>query len=191
MPNNPDLKHRCWRHPALFAVLLVSTCAVADAQVSDMDLSGIAVGELGKVQSQTILLNAQAARAEAQRSIRGAGSSSTQAISPPEQARDNPVPAVPTTSSQQDLPVIKAITGTSNKLRATLLFSSGVEVDAVTGERDLPGGFRVSRITLEGVVLERSGERFLLGFSDRVPGSVGLAPPSSQPALPGLTPRQY
>lgn len=190
MPNNPDIKLPWWRPLALFTALLMSSYAAADVQVGDANLSGIAVGELGQVQSQTILFNAQAARAEAQRSIRGASSSSSQALNIPEQTQGTSA-AMPTTSSQPDLPVIKAITGTSHKMRATLLFSSGVEVEAVTGARDLPGGFRVAQINLEGVVLERSGERFLLGFSDRVPGSVGLAPSPSQPAMPGLAPRQY
>ncbi len=175
----------------MLTAVLVSACVASDAQATETDLSGIVVGELGKVQSQTILFNAQAAMAEAQRSITGGTTSSNQAVSFPVQTLNTPAPAISTASSQQALPVIKAITGTSDKLRATLLYSSGIEVDATAGSRDLPGGFRVAQITLEGVVLEKNGERFLLGFSNRAPGSVGLAPPSVQPAMPGLAPNQY
>ena len=96
------------------------------------------------------------------------------------------------TDSQQELPVVKAIFGSAKRLRATLLYSSGFEVDADASARELPGGFRVANLTVDSVTLEREGKRYPLGFSNVPPGSASSGnnpisssiPPASM--LPGL-----
>ncbi len=160
----------------------------------DSNLSGLNVGELAIVQSQTILFKAQAERAKAEQSING---------------EVNPVNAEyplgniqPTTASvrnaetQQGLPVVKAVFGSGKRLHATLLYSSGFEVDADSSSRELPGGYHVVTLTVDNVTVERGGKRFPLGFSNRPPppSSDTYNPtshgPPSLPNLPGLIPSQ-
>lgn len=194
MPNNPDLKLP-WSLPlGLLITVFVTACIAGDAMAGP-DLSGISVGELGQVQSETIMFNARAERAKAERSVGSGDSNSDQVVSSPTQIPIGATGLVSTPAPAdlryQELPVIKAITGSTNKLRATLLYRSGIEVEATAGSRDLPGNFRVAQISLEGVILEGSGgKRFLLGFSDRAPG-VSQATTPTPPAMPGLAPGSY
>ncbi|WP_374439838.1 type IV pilus biogenesis protein PilP [Pseudomonas panipatensis] len=183
--------------------LAASICFVlTNAWADDASLSGISVGELGKVQSETILLKAKAERLKAERESNGEDTSSRTQQAPngfPGAFMQQPTqPAAPSpsrASTEPDLPVVRAITGSSRRLQATLLFSSGYELDASAG-KELPGGYRVSQITLDGVFLEREGKHYPLGFSDRPP-SPALQPlqqnsavQQSLPALPGLVPAQ-
>ncbi|OLU25492.1 hypothetical protein BVH03_17720 [Pseudomonas sp. PA15(2017)] len=191
MQNNPELKKPWCPHLALLTALLVASFISTHVEAAQADLSGINVGELGIVQSQTILFNAQAERAKAERAAGSGAASSNPVSSYPAQIPASPPMSADQPPRQQDLPVIKAITGSSNKLRATLLYSSGIEVEVTAGSRDLPGDFRVAQITLEAVVLERSGKRFLLGFSERAPSSVSYLPASTPPAIPGLAPAEH
>ncbi|MGP0172700.1 type IV pilus biogenesis protein PilP [Pseudomonas sp. NCHU5208] len=188
MPNNPpDLKLPFWLPLVLLVAMFVASCIANDAQADVADLSGIDVGHLGKVQSQTILFNAQAEQAKARRSITENGGSNEQSGGPSTQV---PMPSpAPGNSAQaitqyQDLPVIKAITGSPSKLSATLLYKSGVEFDVAAGSI-LPGNFRVSHISLDGVTVEGNGKRFLLGFSGISPSTSGSASSPVAPALPG------
>ncbi|WAJ37250.1 type IV pilus biogenesis protein PilP [Pseudomonas sp. GOM7] len=188
MPNNPpDLKLPFWLPLVLLVAMLVASCIANDAQADVVDLSGIDVGNLGKVQSQTILFNAQAERAKARRSIAENGGSSGQSGDSNTQVHiHSPVPgnSAQVTTQFQDLPVIKAITGSPRKLSATLLYKSGVEFDVVAGS-SLPGNFRVSNISLEGVTVEGNGKQFLLGFSGISPSTSGSTSSPVAPALPG------
>lgn len=98
--------------------------------------------------------------------------------------------------SQPELPVVKAVFGSAKRLRATLLYSGGVEIDADTSSRELPGGYRVAILTFDNVTLERSGKRYPLGFSNTppvVPGNANnpaVSNTASAPVLPGLIPGQ-
>jgi len=163
-------------------------------------LPGVNVGELAIVQSQTILYKAQAERAAAERSIKGEGNQVTAQPS----ATFVPLGGLPpstsaplhSTDAQQEPPVVKAIFGSAKRLRATLLYSSGFEVDADASSRELPGGYRVAILSLENVTLERGGKRYPLGFSSTPPASLrnlnNLAPSitPSAPMPPGLIPGQ-
>lgn len=173
--------------------LLIVAAFATNAFATPSELSGISIGELGKVQSETILLKAKAERAKAEREMKGEPTPSVQPVST---GMSNPFPApqpmqyLPSESkaaAKSDLPVVMAVTGSARRMQATLLYSSGIEVDALIG-RELPGGYRVAQITLDGVTLERKGKRFPLGFSDQAP-SVAIQPPAlTQPAnaLPGM-----
>lgn len=173
--------------------LLIAAAFATNALATPSELSGISIGELGKVQSETILLKARAERAKAEREVNGESPASPQAAGT---VLSNPFPAaqpmqyLPSeskTASGADLPVVKAITGSSQKMQAALLYSNGAEVDAVAG-RELPGGYRVVQITLDGVTLESKGKRYPLGFSNQAPSAANQPPALSQPAnvLPGL-----
>lgn len=163
-------------------ILLTLWMPIAGAQTAT-DLSAISVGELGKVQSETILLKAKAERAKAELEANGT------LPSPPQPVTQFPTvgltPAMTATSPgprQSALPVVKEISGSGQKLRASLIYSDGSELDAKPGS-ELPNGFRVQQITLDGVVLTKEGKRYPLGFGNRV-----VSQP--QQSLPGLLPGQ-
>ncbi|MGZ0718190.1 type IV pilus biogenesis protein PilP [Pseudomonas sp. AP19] len=157
---------------------------------AENSVSGVNVGELAIVQSQTILLKAQAERAQAERSINGDDNHST-AQSPasfsPQGLLPSPITATRATDTQQQLPVVKAIFGSARRLRATLLYSSGFEVDADASTRELPGGYRVANLTVDSVTLERDGKRFPLGFSNVPPGSTSSTNNPVSSSIPSAT----
>ncbi|WP_016971654.1 type IV pilus biogenesis protein PilP [Pseudomonas tolaasii] len=167
---------------------------------AESTVSGINVGELAIVQSQTILYKAQAERAAAERSINGEdnhlATPSSAAFMPQGNFPPPVTPAIRSADIQQELPVVKAIFGSAKRLRATLLYSSGFEVDADASSRELPGGYRVATLTVDNVVLERGGKRYPLGFSSTppvTPSNTDNPTPSSTssaPMPPGLIPGQ-
>jgi len=153
------------------------------ALASVPDLSGISVGALGKVQSETILFKAQAERTKAELEANGTLPNAPQPVA------QFPAPGLTPTMTATSpgprllaLPVVKEISGSGQKLRASLIYSDGSEVDAKPGS-ELPNGFRVQQITLDGVVLSKEGKRYPLGFGNRV-----VTQP--QQSLPGLMPGQ-
>lgn len=157
--------------------LVALACSYAIA--SPPDLSGINVGELGKVQSETILFRAQAERAKAARDIDGALTSSSTAVGGLEGMTAQQAPIL-REAGEPALPVVRTISGSSKKLQATLLFAGGIELDTTAG-REIPGGYRVVQVSLDGVTVERQGKRYQLGFSNQAPTRMSAVPPT----LPG------
>jgi len=148
------------------------------------DLAGINVGELGKVQSETILFKAKAERIKAEREATATAPSTPPAVDAFPTAGFQPALAVTAPGPRQSaLPMVKEISGSGQKLRASLIYSGGGEIEAKPGS-ELPDGFRVLQITLDGVVLGKGGKRFPLGFGSRA----GMLQP--QTSLPGLNPGQ-
>jgi type IV pilus biogenesis protein PilP len=170
---------------------LAAALAMANAHAADESLSSINIGELGRVQSQTILYKAMAERREAQQKAEvNISDSLPPAVEMP--GGQTPTPPVETSSQESSLPVVKAITGSSQRLRATLLYSGGAEFDTTIGSK-LPGGFSVHQLTLDGVVLSRRGQLYPLGFSNRISsaGSTTGIRTAAQPFnLPGQVPGQ-
>ena len=167
----------------LSLLFLACWLPITSALAAVPDLSGINVGELGKVQSETILLKAQAERTNAQLEANGILPNAPQPVA------QFPAPGLTPTMTatspglrQSALPVVKEISGSGQKLRASLIYADGSEVDAKPGS-ELPNGFRVQQITLDGVVLSKEGKRYPLGFGNRV-----MIQP--QQSLPGLMPGQ-
>ena len=167
----------------LSLLFLACWLPITSALAAVPDLSGINVGELGKVQSETILLKAQAERTNAQLEANGILPNAPQPVA------QFPAPGLTPTMTatspglrQSALPVVKEISGSGQKLRASLIYADGSEVDAKPG-RELPNGFRVQQITLDGVVLSKEGKQYPLGFGNRV-----VSQP--QQSLPGLMPGQ-
>jgi type IV pilus biogenesis protein PilP len=142
---------------------------------------GISVGELSAVQSETALYKAQAERSKALSDIAGGG---TRAAATPAYTYDQ---ARMGSGSEESLPVVKLVYGSSGALRATLLYSNGIEVDAAAGQ-ELPGGLKVVTVSLDNVVLSRSGKTFPLGFSARAPqaSSTGSIGRMQAPGMPGM-----
>ena len=139
------------------------------------DPDGITVGELSRVQSETILYKAQGERAKALRELNDGG---TQAKAAPQPSYLPQPVAMPSSAMSgnvehagtvDQLPVVKLIYGSGKALRATLLYTGGFEIDASLASTDLPGGYRVASLSLDSVVLSRGGKRYPLGFSNRAP----------------------
>lgn len=121
-------------------------------------------GDIGRIQAETILYRAQAARNEALAKARG------------EQAVD---------TANEGLPVVRGVYGTEKSLYATFLYANGSTVDARVGD-SLPGSFTVARVTPIGVTLRKGGKSHVLGFSDLrpFPAAMPAAAPAAVPAMP-------
>lgn len=163
--------------------LILGWLPIVCPHAAELNLSGINVGELGQVQSETILYKAKAERAKAKHEADNSdiktqpqpASTMMPALSMPQH------PPYASTEMKPLLPVVKEISGSGTRLSATLLFSNGSVIDATSG-KELPEGYRVQQVTLDGVVLSKNGKRFPLTFSNQVSRS------SSTAALPGLNP---
>ncbi|MDY7563432.1 MULTISPECIES: type IV pilus biogenesis protein PilP [unclassified Pseudomonas] len=151
------------RNEYLFLPVLLAIAGLPRLGLADESTVGISVGELSAVQSETYLYRAQGERAKAQRAIAG---------EEPRTLQPSPYgyqPIQPVSSNTESLPVVKLVYGSSQSLRATLLYSGGFEIEAQAGGRELPGGYKVESISMDDVVLTRSGKRYPLGFSSTAP----------------------
>lgn len=165
-----------------------ATGFASDSSTQSANTAVINVGALSAVQSETFLYKAQGERAKALRGIDGDGMQPGFATAPTYPSAPLITDAIQQVGTASEvLPVVKLVSGPSQALRATLLYSSGFEVDAKAGDRDIPGGFRVESISLESVVLSRAGKRYPLGFSSRAP-SAGVPGGSIRASgLPGMS----
>lgn len=173
-------------------MLTLAAPAWADTSKSD-DPDGITVGELSRVQSETILYKAQGERAKALRELNDGG---TQAKVVPQPSYLPQPAAMPSSAvgggvehagAVDQLPVVKLIYGSGKALRATLLYTGGFEIDASLASTDLPGGYRVASLSLDSVVLSRGGKRYPLGFSNRAPSYPVASVATSQPPVLPVT----
>ncbi len=158
----------------LGALMLAVTAPVIAAEAKSSDPDGITVGELSRVQSETILYKAQGERAKALREINGTSAQPTTAPQPNYLSQPVVTPGRVTGAAEQtgvveQLPVVKLVYGAGTALHATLLYAGGFEIDASPASTDLPGGYRVASLSLDSVVLSRGGKRYPLGFSNRAP----------------------
>lgn len=115
------------------------------------------VGDLSRIQSETLILKAKVGRATAQ--------SELDAKSRVGQASDD-----------VDAPVVKSVYGVGRKLFANFLYSNGVAMDAKLGDTIL-GGYKVVTLTVDKVELAKGKRRFVVGFSATAPTP---APQTSQ-----------
>lgn len=173
------------RNEYLLLPVLLAIVGLPRVGLADESTAGISVGELSAVQSETVLYKAQGERAKALRDIEGEGPRTSQALPYSYQ------PTQPVAGAEDPLPVVKLVSGSSKSLRATLLYSGGFEIEAQVGGPELPGGFKVESISLDNVVLARSGKRYTLGFSSnmpsyRSPGASSRMPVSGLPGLSGM-----
>lgn len=131
------------------------------------------VGDLSRIQSETIILKAKVSRATAQ--------SELDAKSRVGQVNDD-----------VDAPVVKSVYGVGRKLFASFLYSNGVAMDAKQGDTIL-GGYKVVTLTVDKVELGKGKRRFVVGFSATAPTP---APQSAtqngamfgQPYMPPIAP---
>jgi len=131
-------------------VLVPLGLVVCSVSVTAADVPN--VGDLGRIQGETILLKAQTKREEAQAELAA--------------RRQGGV------SADGTLPVLKSIYGTEKRLVVTFLYPGNVTVEANEGDQ-IPGGYRVSKIFAETskVDLAKGREKFQVGFSTLAPTS--------------------
>lgn len=126
------------------------------------------VGDLARIQAETVLIKAQAKREEAQAelAVRRQGG----------------------VSADGTLPVLKSIYGTEKQLMATFIYPGNVTVEANEGDQ-IPGGYRVSKIFADTskVELAKGRDKFQVGFSTLAPTSRQLTgQPGATPFVPGI-----
>lgn len=128
------------------------------------------VGDLARIQAETVLIKAQAKREEAQAELvaRRQGGA----------------------SADGSLPVLKSIYGTEKRLIATFIFPGSVTVEASEGDR-IPGGYQVSRIFADAskVELAKGRNKFQVGFSTLAPiprQLTGQGLPATASFVPGI-----
>lgn len=137
------------------------------------------VGELSVVQSETILYDAKAKRAEAlvklQENANRAGVDLTQV-----RTTANAAPSV----IASDLPTVTGVSGVGGRLYATLLYPNGTTLRSKSGEK-LPGGFLVSEVSIDRVVLTIGDRRIPLQFGVATPPAT-VPQGAMQMPLPGM-----
>lgn len=136
---------------------------VVVALMSSSAFAESTVGDLSKIQSETLIIKAKVSRATAQAELEAKTRGSVAA------------PAI-----EVDVPVVKNVYGIGKKLMATFLFSSGATIDAREGEV-IMGGYKVASLSVDKVELEKGGRRFPVGFS----GTPPLQGSPAQSAVPG------
>lgn len=114
------------------------------------------VGDLSKVQSETIMYDAKAKRAEAkakwQESILKSGDD-------PLLSQSQAAPSVVVA----DLPTVTGISGAAGRLFATFRYVNGTTTTSKSGEQ-IPGGYLVAEVGIDRVVLTRGDRRIPLQF---------------------------
>ena len=113
------------------------------------------VGELSAVQSETIMFDARAKRADAKAKMQENMT----------KAGDDQFVASPSAPSvvAADLPTVMGISGTAGRLFATFRYGNGTTVTAKSGEQ-IAGGFQVAEVGIDRVVLTRGDRRIPLQF---------------------------
>lgn len=146
----------------LFVVLASLAPGLALAQAT--------VGDLSKIQGETLILKAKANREAAQADLdarsRAAGGYAS--------------------SDDSNLPVVKSVYGVRNTLVATFIYSNGTTMEAKVGDT-LNGGYKVTKIAVDKVELAKNKKVVQLGFSATPPvaSPAGMANPGMpQPYIP-------
>lgn len=117
------------------------------------------VGDLERIQGQTILLKAEAAQASAAATLASKGGNA---------------------GAGGVSPVVSDVYGGRHGLFADFLYANGASVVAKAGDA-IPGGYRVLSIALDHVRIERAGRVVDVGFS-------GTAPVPTKPPAPSTFP---
>jgi hypothetical protein len=123
------------------------------------------VNDLERIQSETIIIKAQAKREEAQAELASR-----------RQGQGNVGVNVDST-----LPVLKSIYGTEQRLTATFIYPGNIFVEANEGD-PIPGGYRLNKIVANTskVELTKGHEKYQIGFSTMAPTSPKLTSQTPQ-----------
>lgn len=137
-------------------LLLLIALALPGWAVSAEPQAQATVGDLSRVQSDTILYEAKAKRAEAK------GKMQEQLAKTGDEQLSTQSAASPSVIAS-DLPTVTGSSGISGRLFATFLYGDGTTVTSKSGEQ-IPGGFLVSEVGIDRVALTKGDRRFVLKF---------------------------
>jgi type IV pilus biogenesis protein PilP len=135
--------------------VLVVGLLIITGQAVASELALPSVGELSAVQSETIMYEAKAKRAEAQAKMQENNLKAGIDISGPT--------AVASAVTAGELPTITGISGAAGRLYATFRYANGTTVTAKSGDQ-IAGGFRVAEVGIDRVVITRGDRRMPLQF---------------------------
>lgn len=175
----------------LMAAFIV-TCTVATAQEAKQDdnksvsTQGVATaGDLERIQAETIMLQAQLARAKAVDALANTGKTGQQAMAQQ-------------TATGPGAPVVSEVYGSGRNLKATFVYPDRSTITAVPGDR-LPDGCTVKSVAIEQVRTVCHGQDTVVGFAGSAtpralsqstmgPAATYIAPsqPAMQPIVPGM-----
>lgn len=131
--------------PSLMALTLVAFLC----QAGTVRAEGT-IGDLSRIQTETLILKARANRASAQAELA------------------SKMPGPTTLGENVDAPVVKNVYGVGGRMAATFLYSNGVAVEGHAGDTII-GGFKVVSISIDKVELAKDKKVFQIGFSATPP----------------------
>lgn len=143
------------------------------------------VADLSAVQTETIMYEAKAQRAEAKAKMQ---ESSAKAGDDPLLSQSAGTPSI----VASDLPTVTGVSGAGGRLLATVCFSNGTTLRSSSGQT-IPGGFVLAEITIDRVIAAKGDRRVALQFvavcqpTPEIPpvqGLPGQVPPIRPSALP-------
>lgn len=152
------------------------------------------IGDIGRVQGETLLLNAQVKRAEAAATLTA---KSQPPLTAGKAAANAPLSTTLAVDSTMEPPVVRMVYGRGTKLYATFIFANGVMMDATKGDV-LIGGYIADVISVDRVELVRGKQRYPIGFAASFPVAAPqplqqtgnlMGPLNSLP--PGLAPTTF
>ncbi len=152
------------------ALKLSAKVALAALVLSPLPALSATVGDLSKIQSETLIIKAKASRAAAQAEMNAKNRESSG------------IAGGIANSGEGNVPVVKTVIGQT----ATLLYADGSTRDAKVGD-SLPGGFKVTKVTIDKVEIASGKRTTLLGFSSTPPSNTslgGFGAVIPQPAIP-------
>ena len=154
-------------HVSWFGLIVMGWLGYATAESQTPMADGLkTVGDLARIQSETMVLRAQIDRASAEAELAG---------------KTNNVDM----SQQANMPVVRAVYGAGGVMYATFLFVNGLTQDAKAGQV-IKGGYKVVELSVDRVVLARGGHRFDAGFASSVsPQAIGTSNSMMLPGSPG------
>lgn len=164
---------RANRSPLILAALW-AVAALAQAE----EAAYPTVGDLSRVQSETMMFEAKAKRAEAHaRMTAGEMKAGIDTSNTPNQ------PSV----TASELPTVTGISGAAGRLYATFRYPNGNTATAKSGE-SIPGGFKVAEVSLDRAVITRGDRRIPLQYGS---APTETAQPNMGQMLPGQLPGVY
>lgn len=147
-----------------------SALVVLMAAVPVACLAQATVGDLSKIQGDTLIIkakvNRETAQAELDARIRAGGG------------------GVPT---DDVVPVVKSVYGAGNALVANFLYPNGTTLEARVGDT-LNGGYKVAKIGVDKVELVKNKRSIQIGFS-ATPPAAAVAPAVTMPGAPMQMPQ--
>lgn len=148
--------------------------------VSAGELSLPTVGDLSKVQSETIMYEAQAKRAEAKAKMQD---NLLKAGDDPASNQVNTAPSV----VASDVPTVMGISGVAGRLVASFRYSNGTTASSKSGQL-IAGGFMVAEVGIDRVVLTKGDRRIVLQFGAATEPTAATTPFMLPGQVPGFNP---